>query len=214
MRKNLPWFLIGIPLLAMTITNLLIWPNLPDRIPIHWNFQGEVDSWGGRGSVWILPGIYFWVAGFLQLTTLHLSRSDEPSHRISMNWFLTGLASLFLYLHANTLLTALDPASKPTVPLVAWGFACFTIFSGLAFKKSKRNNLIGIRTKWTLASDEIWDKTHRYAGGLFTTAGVWMAFAAYFFDFNLMVWVGVLVAVCCLAAFYSYRLYKTSKSSL
>lgn len=28
---------------------------LPDQIPVHFNLAGEVDRWGGKGSIWFLP---------------------------------------------------------------------------------------------------------------------------------------------------------------
>ena len=27
---------------------LVIWPVAPDRIPVHWSFDGRVDRWGGK----------------------------------------------------------------------------------------------------------------------------------------------------------------------
>ena len=38
--------------------------------------------------------------------------------------------------------------------------------------KVTRNFFVGIRTPWTLASDEVWYKTHRLGGKLFVLAGL------------------------------------------
>jgi uncharacterized membrane protein len=38
--------------------------------------------------------------------------------------------------------------------------------------KAKRNWFMGIRTPWTMSSDEVWDSTHRVSGRLFIDAGV------------------------------------------
>lgn len=36
----------------------LLWDNLPDRLPIHWNFRGEVDGYAGKTfGAWFLPAI-------------------------------------------------------------------------------------------------------------------------------------------------------------
>lgn len=43
-------FLLGI--YAFIIVN---WSEIPDRVPTHFNFAGEPDGWGGKGSVLILP---------------------------------------------------------------------------------------------------------------------------------------------------------------
>ncbi len=34
--------------------------------------------------------------------------------------------------------------------------------------KLKRNSIIGLRTKWSLSSDEAWAKSQRFAGGAVT----------------------------------------------
>jgi uncharacterized membrane protein len=31
------------------------WAVLPDRIPTHYNFSGQPDGWGGKGTLLILP---------------------------------------------------------------------------------------------------------------------------------------------------------------
>jgi uncharacterized membrane protein len=71
--------------------------------------------------------------------------------------------------------------------------------------------MIGIRTKWTMASDEIWDKTHRLASSLFIAAGIGMSFASFWVSPPILV--GVLLASCLVPAFYSYHLHKSSRIS-
>ncbi len=49
---------------------IVIWSEIPDRVPTHFNIAGEPDSWGGKGSVLILPII----ATFLFKTMFILSK--------------------------------------------------------------------------------------------------------------------------------------------
>lgn len=56
--------LIGIvSFMAICIYCIYIWPSLPDSIPTHYNFKGEADSWGGKGSLLILPliSLILWI---------------------------------------------------------------------------------------------------------------------------------------------------------
>ena len=46
------------------------------------------------------------------------------------------------------------------------------IIVGNYLGKVRRNFFIGIRTPWTLASDEVWARTHRVGGWLFVMAGI------------------------------------------
>ena|SRR5687767_15407562 len=45
--------------------------------------------------------------------------------------------------------------------------------------KSRSMYLIGLRTPWTLASEDVWVKTHRLAGKLMVTAGLVTLVAAF-----------------------------------
>jgi uncharacterized membrane protein len=33
------------------------WPDLPERVPKHFNASGQPDSWGGKSFLWFLPGV-------------------------------------------------------------------------------------------------------------------------------------------------------------
>lgn len=44
-----------------------IFGELPDRVPVHFNLLGNVDSWGHKGFIWIVPLIGFMVWGVLSL---------------------------------------------------------------------------------------------------------------------------------------------------
>ena len=42
---------------AAFVATLIIYPQLPEKIPTHWNIQGEVDGHGGRMTVWLMPAV-------------------------------------------------------------------------------------------------------------------------------------------------------------
>ena len=61
-----------------------------------------------------------------------------------------------------------------------WNFAqmisviCGLVFLGFSFtfENLKHNDVIGIKIKWTLESDEVWDKTHRAGAVLWILGGI------------------------------------------
>ncbi|WP_010283219.1 DUF1648 domain-containing protein [Bacillus timonensis] len=93
------------------------WSEIPDRVPTHFNFAGEPDSWGGKGSILILPII----ATFLFKTMFILSKfphihnypievtpeNAESIYRISrkmlitINFFLTFFLAIGAWEMAN-----------------------------------------------------------------------------------------------------------------
>lgn len=42
---------------------IYIWPSLPDRVPMHYDMSGNIDGWGGKGSILIMPiiGGLMWI---------------------------------------------------------------------------------------------------------------------------------------------------------
>ncbi|MGM9954253.1 MAG: DUF1648 domain-containing protein [Peribacillus sp.] len=51
-----------------------VWNTLPAEVPIHFNGKGEVDGWGGRALIWLLPTIslFLWVGLTLMERVPHL----------------------------------------------------------------------------------------------------------------------------------------------
>ena len=52
------------------------------------------------------------------------------------------------------------------------GIAALFFYIGYAMQFVKRNYFVGIRTPWTLSSDEVWDKTHKVGSKMFMLLGV------------------------------------------
>ena len=42
-------------LLGSIVYILIVWRTLPEQIPTHNNFAGEIDGYGGRGSLLLMP---------------------------------------------------------------------------------------------------------------------------------------------------------------
>ncbi|PIR66985.1 MAG: hypothetical protein COU51_01040 [Parcubacteria group bacterium CG10_big_fil_rev_8_21_14_0_10_36_14] len=82
------------------------------------------------------------------------------------------------------------------------------IFIGTILKHIKRNWFLGIRTPWTLTSDEVWEKTHKMGSRLFVASGILAIFSAYFEGYSMFfVLFPILFSVLYLFL-YSYLVYK------
>lgn len=53
--QNLIHALSILLLIGMFIYVVIMWNHIPDRLPIHYNDLGEVDIWGRKILVWLLP---------------------------------------------------------------------------------------------------------------------------------------------------------------
>jgi uncharacterized membrane protein len=207
MRKHLSWIFIVIPFLGMIVANIIAWPELGDKIPIHFNIHGEANSWGGKGSIWILPGIFLLSSFLLLAAKMKGTGSDDPAHQKAIHWLQAGLAILFLYLQVGQLQLAREPSSTLNLMFINMGLGIFMLSLSQAFKHIKRNSLVGVRTTWALASDENWEKTHRFASSAFYLAGIFVTCYS-FFGRKLLVTVGIFLAISLITVIYSYRQHK------
>lgn len=55
--------------ICITVYLIAVWPSLPSRIPVHYNFSGQVDRWGNRSSLLSLFGVM--LAMYVGFSILH-----------------------------------------------------------------------------------------------------------------------------------------------
>ena len=55
--QRIAGILAPLMLLGSIVYILIIWHTLPEQIPTHYNFAGEIDGYGGRGSLLLMPVI-------------------------------------------------------------------------------------------------------------------------------------------------------------
>ncbi|MED0973500.1 DUF1648 domain-containing protein [Bacillus paramycoides] len=62
------WDIIGYSSFLVSIIFLIIiWRNLPEQVPGHYNAAGVVDRWGTKWELLILPGIGVFILLFMQV---------------------------------------------------------------------------------------------------------------------------------------------------
>ncbi|MEN2413800.1 SdpI family protein [Flavobacterium mesophilum] len=203
LKKELP--IIGI-ILTPFVYLALIWDSLPEKVPVHWNFKGEIDNWGSKS---ILVILIFMLPVLMYFILLAASKID-PKKRISMMGrkfyqlrfflilFMSVTASFFIYLAKN------QSYSNPNLIYAAVG-VLLMIF-GNYLKVIQPNYFIGIRTPWTLENQKVWKATHAFAGKLWLVAGFVVVFGALIFPgFTFSkIFVGIGLTIAIIPMVYSY----------
>lgn len=80
-HTKLQFILEGIALvvlIGMYAYLILRWNYLPDRIPGHYNFAGEVDRWGDKGELVFLPVVTTFLYLLLTVVTFFPSAWNIP----------------------------------------------------------------------------------------------------------------------------------------
>ncbi len=187
---------------------LYYYPFLPSVVAVHWNLWGDADGFSDKAfGVFFLPVLLAASSSLLFALPL-LLRKPVPW---SYEGFLVVFSIFLLYVYSLVLSWNALPSHISMPQLLAPGFAVLLWFTGSMIDKVGRNMLVGIRTPWTLASDEVWQKTHSFGAGLFKLSAIaallGIAFPQYAFFFVLVpAMLSALVAV-----LYSYSEYRKIK---
>jgi len=166
--------LVGLGLLELAAIALsaAFYFALPDTVPVHWNLAGAPDRHGSKwGLLLIMPAVSAsLILLMLILPRLGPFRANFGKFRTTYGRLLITLISGFLGLHLVILLSARGEISiGPSIALVL-GLMMTVVGNWLG--KVRRNFYIGIRTPWTLANEEVWERTHRVASRVFVAWGL------------------------------------------
>ncbi len=185
-----------------------LYPTLPEQIPTHWNARGEVDGWTPKPwGVFVMPLIAIGTLVLMKLIPVISPkgfRTDEFLGVVSL--FQLVLVAFECALGVVILLFAAGHEIDVSLFIVVAIGVLFLIL-GNYLGKVRKNFFIGIRTPWTLASDEVWARTHRLAGWLFAAAGLLMIVGG-FTGLPFGVTVGGAVLAGLIPVVYSFLAYR------
>jgi uncharacterized membrane protein len=171
------WIVAATLLAGAVAATAWLYPGLPDRIPTHWNFKGEVDGYGGKWTLFLLPVMTApLLALFYFLPALSPRHFGVESFRSTYLYIMAVTIGLFVFMQAVLLYTVErfvhgDRSFDIGRAFFAGVFLFFALM-GNVMGKVRKNFYIGIRTPWTLASERVWNDTHRLAAWVMTTAGL------------------------------------------
>lgn len=191
------------------------YPLMPARMASHWGTSGEVNGYMGKAlGLFLMPIItlvmflMFWL-----IPKIDPLKANVEKFRKYFDAFVVSIIVFLFYIYLLTIFWNLGFRFSMT-QFMAPAMAILFYFCGVLVDKAKRNYFIGIRTPWTLASDTVWDKTHKVGGKLFKTAGS-LAFLGVFFPGQafLLIMIPVLSATVFLFV-YSYFAYRQETKAL
>ena len=200
--------LTSIVLLIPILIGLILWNQLPDQIPSHWDINGEVDGWSSKA---------FTVFGFpCLLLVLHwvcvLASSADPGsknyHPKMLHLVLWTCPVISLVLNALVYTAALGYQLNIEIIMPLLVGLMFIIVGNL-LPKCRQSYTLGIKLPWTLANEENWNKTHRFGGKLWVVGGVITLATAFVGSFWILL--GVLIVMVAAPTIYSYCLYRKQK---
>lgn len=170
MNKRAAGLIVNLIMLAAAV---VAYPHLPAEIPTHWDFHGDVNGTMAKFPGAFLPSLIalgIWIL-------LPLLRGIDP-RKASYEKF---DATFYLIINVVVLLMALLQGLMLAVGLgvhvdmlraMLFGVGLMFAIMGNYMPRIRSNWWMGVRTPWTLDNEEVWRRTHRFAGRTFVMGGV------------------------------------------
>lgn len=168
------YYVAGILLIAATlIATAITYPHLPEVVPTHWNSKGQPNGFSAKWQLFVaVPCV---MAGvmilFRFLPWLSPKRWEVDAFQSTYLYIMLMILGMMACVQIVTLWAGTGrhvDVSRAVLAVVSWLFAVL----GNVLGKVRRNFYIGVRTPWTLASERVWNGTHRLAAKTFVAAGL------------------------------------------
>jgi uncharacterized membrane protein len=178
------WLFLSVGLTVLTLAgSLYVYQArdtlLPEKVPVHWNASGQADSFVSREAgrhvalyLLLIPGVMaVMVVLTVLLPWLSPRQFDINRFRDTYGYIMFLVQALFAYIQVANVLGMMERPFD-MVKLLVGGMMLFFALIGNVMGKVRRNFYVGVRTPWTLASDAVWEATHRLAAWLMVISGV------------------------------------------
>lgn len=212
-KYNIMWITMVLPFIIV-MTSIIF---LPDQIPMHYNFGGEIDRYGSKYELLILPILCF-AAGLIFYFSARYT-DKKGLYKEEKICLISGIGSVFvldllLLIHViNSLLGQNSDGIIQTIDIYKWSAILIGILLcvvGCVLPMVRRNFILGLRTKWSMQSDDVWKASQKFGGIAIFISGLLTIISCTFLEgaFSILVCVGILsitLITCYFATRYIYR---------
>ncbi|MBR5559687.1 MAG: SdpI family protein [Oscillospiraceae bacterium] len=191
------------------LMGLVLWNQLPDRVPTHFDINGQPDNWGSKAfAVFGLPAFLAAVHLICTLATAADPRKQNISDKMyALVLWVCPITSVLMN-SAIFLISLGKDINMSTICMIMVG-AMFIIV-GNYMPKCRQNYTIGIKLPWTLSDEDNWNKTHRMAGWLWMAVGVVFLVLAFLGKITLWLFFAAIFITVIIPTIYSF-LYHLKK---
>ncbi|WP_312091270.1 SdpI family protein [Aminipila sp.] len=205
-RYNLKtWVLFVIAIIIAGIA----FPELPKQIPMHFNVAGEIDNYGSRYMIFLAPALIL-IFQVIAEVCRHIDPKKE-NYDVFTNYYYQIIFAVGLMMLAIEGITIAAAFGKnvyvSTIMPVMIGV--LFVFIGNMMPKLKHNYTVGIKTSWTLANEQVWYETHRFAGKIWVIGGLVEVFTVFIPSYwKFITFFTVVLLMVIIPIVFSYIRYK------
>ena len=213
MKKGKKIAMVVLAVLPLVMV-LAVYGRLPERVPMHWGINGEIDRYGDKIELLPLAGLNI-LFGLMMPFLAKVDPRKRNYERFSKTYenmmlVLLGFLSIVV---GVTLFETLHPGMISVTKVITGMVALLFILLGNMMPKVKSNFYTGIKTPWALSSDEVWNKTQRLGGKTFVFGGLLLLLTDLFLPVRLLfiVLMAVIVIICLVPTVASYLWYQQER---
>ncbi len=212
-KKTVYFLLMFLPL----VITLMALPFLPESIPAHYNFAGEVDRWGSKYETLIFPFVTVAMGLFMLWMAKISSKSENGGKNNEKIVFYTGMGisvwftimhcySLFMDFRAKDAMGYVHEADINQLFCIIFGISL--VIMGNFMPKLRNNSIIGLRTTWSTKNDITWKKSQIFGGITLMIGGIFTIIAGIFMDgyAAMCIALGIIIICTVVSVIYSYKI--------
>ncbi len=214
--RRVIWLIMLTPAIYLAI----IWNHIPEKVPMHFDINGNVDKYGTKHDLLILILVLTVVNAIVYLVISNIYKIDpRKSASLNKDRMRRMAVAVSIYLSAIWIMViyeAVHNDASLTLKFVFVAMGLLFALLGNNMYNIQPNYFAGIRLPWTLESEDNWRRTHHLAGRLWFFGGLIFALTALLLKNTLIasyISVALIAILVIIPIFYSYNLYKKSKAS-
>ena len=170
-RRNIAllWTFSVVPVIIL----MIVYQKLPERVPVNFGFDGTVNAYGDRATLWMMAGLGPLMALLFQfLPRIDPKRQNYAKFQRYYDQFAIFMELFLLAVFGMVVTETLRPGTVSIGRAVTALISSMLVLLGNMMGKIKHNYFFGIRTPWTLADPDVWNRTHSLGGKLWFALGL------------------------------------------
>lgn len=168
--------------LIPTAAVLIALQFLPAEIPAHYDINMNIDRWGSKYESLIMPAATILISAFMYGMSRFAAKQENSAGNekvmmicgISLNLFFSAMTIWSLVLAFNAV-SGREINGVLSVKIIFIFAGIVIAVVGNFMPKCRLNSLVGLRTRWSTANEDVWFKCQRFGGVLFVICGIMMS---------------------------------------
>jgi uncharacterized membrane protein len=209
----LQWLITFIPV----IYYLSLWNLLPEEVPTHYDFNLRPDDFHSKGFMLgvlifmglIVVGSSAMILNGNSIDSKRKAEQDNPIMKIT-SWVVTiFITVIMLMIVLMTKNYCIKQPIESFEKIIFIALCLFFICLGFLMKNVQPNYFFGVRTPWTLASDDVWKKTHLIGSKVWVWGNLILATIILIIpnNYSSAIFISGILLLTAIPVYYSYRLY-------